>query len=176
MMAFVFGYYQQAFTLLRMVAEHRIIALDIVTFPQTLHALMEGKGELGKGNLTYSSMAKRVSDEFAKHWKTYYGKLSTYGAHPRFNSISTLARFDPSENAAMLYPTASYDPDWADDILTVAKIELRGMLETIAEAVHTAMASRIELGELELQWTKEKVKSLMDAIGPNPPATSETGW
>jgi len=56
----------------------------------TLDAILEGTGKLGKKQLTYAEMAKRQGDEFLKAWTHNYGAMSEYAAHARKNSLKTL--------------------------------------------------------------------------------------
>jgi len=76
------GYYSQAIMLIRSAEEDYLTCRDCEVSKATMDALLDGKGELGKGKLTFSEMAKRISPEFHKNWKTNYGQLSEI-AHPR---------------------------------------------------------------------------------------------
>ena len=87
MQALKYGYYQQAWTLVRSVMEDQLIAQDAETNGETLDALLTGNGKLGKGNLTFSKMAERVSPQAKEVWDRTYGRLSEYGAHPRHKSM-----------------------------------------------------------------------------------------
>ena len=84
------GYYQQASTLIRMAMEDQLVAEDAETHPPTLDALLEGKGSISKGNLTYGKMAERISPEAKKTWDDRYGDLSARAAHPRPLSLLAL--------------------------------------------------------------------------------------
>ena len=81
------GYYQQASALVRMVMEDQLVAEDAETHPPTLDALLDGKGRISKGNLTYRKMAERISPEAKKAWVEKYGDLSERAAHPRRLSL-----------------------------------------------------------------------------------------
>ena len=84
------GYYSQSLTLVRSAMEDNLTALDCEGHEPTLKALLEGEGDLGKGDLTFTRMAQRVSDKFAEDWKYNYGKLSEYAAHARHISVTHL--------------------------------------------------------------------------------------
>jgi len=84
------GYYDQAIMLIRPVEEDYLIATDAEKNLETLQALLYGEGQLGKGKLTYTEMAKRVSKEFYENtWKYNYGSLSTI-AHARKRALRIL--------------------------------------------------------------------------------------
>ncbi len=158
------GYYQQALTLLRMVAENRLVSLDIENHVETLEALLERKGELGKGKLNYTSMATRRGDGFSQDWKNYYGKLSSFGAHPRSDSINTLARQDPTTGVPIVLPIPSYDEYWANVSIRFTCRELIGMIRVIGKAVGTAREEQTKLDDLQLSWPLEEVCALMDYL------------
>ena len=77
------GYYQQASALVRMAMEDQLVAEDAETHPPTLDALLDDKGSISSGDLTYSKMAERISREAKKAWDEKYGDLSERAAHPR---------------------------------------------------------------------------------------------
>ena len=81
------GYYQQASALVRMAMEDQLVAVDAETHPPTLDALLDGKGRISKGNLSYPKMAERISPEAKKAWIKKYGDLSERTAHPRRLSL-----------------------------------------------------------------------------------------
>jgi len=85
------GYYNQAVILIRSVEEDYLTCRDCVVNKDTVDALLEGKGELGKGKLTFSEMAKRISPEFYERWKYNYGNLSEI-AHPRQLAMGMVAK------------------------------------------------------------------------------------
>ena len=84
------GYYQQASTLVRMAMEDQLVAEDAETHPPTLDALLDAKGSISRGDLTYGKMAERISPEAKKAWGEKYGDLSERAAHPRPLSLLTL--------------------------------------------------------------------------------------
>ena len=84
------GYYQQASTLVRMTMEDQLVAEDAETHPPTLDALLDAKGSISSGDLTYGKMAERISPESKKAWDEKYGDLSARAAHPRRLSLLTL--------------------------------------------------------------------------------------
>ena len=77
------GYYQQASALVRMAMEDQLVAEDAETHPPTLDALLDDKGSISSGDLTYGKMASRISPEAKKAWDEKYGDLSERAAHPR---------------------------------------------------------------------------------------------
>ena len=84
------GYCQQALALVRMVQEDQLVADDIEENPAALEALLEGDGMLGKGELSYTRMAERVSAKARAVWDFEYGATSSFGAHPRPESMSDM--------------------------------------------------------------------------------------
>ena len=60
------GYYQQASALARMAMEDQLVAEDAETHPPTLDALLDDKGSISSGDLTYGKMAERISPEAKK--------------------------------------------------------------------------------------------------------------
>ena len=81
------GYYQQASALVRMAMEDQLVAEDAETHPPTLDALLDDKGSISSGDLTYGKMAERISPEAQKAWDEKYGDLSERAAHPRRMSL-----------------------------------------------------------------------------------------
>jgi hypothetical protein len=96
------GYYTQALSLLRSVEEDWLIAKDCAKNSPTLDALLNDKGQLGKGDFTFSKMAERQG--IKPLWNSDYGGLSLF-AHPRPLSLRVLV--DPGTKALRL--GASYD-------------------------------------------------------------------
>jgi hypothetical protein len=84
------GYYQQASALVRMAMEDQLVAEDAETHPPTLDALLDDKGSISSGDLTYGKMAERISPEAKKAWDEKYGDLSERAAHPRRLSLLAL--------------------------------------------------------------------------------------
>ena len=84
------GYYQQASTLIRMAMEDQLVVEDAETHPPTLDALLDDKGSISSGDLTYGKMAERISPEAKKVWDEKYGGLSARAAHPRRLSMLSL--------------------------------------------------------------------------------------
>ena len=83
------GYYQQASALVRMAMEDQLVAEDAETHPPTLDVLLDDKGSISSGDLTYGKMAERISPEAKKAWDEKYGDLSERAAHPRHLSLKT---------------------------------------------------------------------------------------
>ena len=84
------GYYQQASALVRMAMEDQLVSEDAETHPPTLDALLDDKGSISSGDLTYGKMAERISPEAKKAWDEKYGDLSERAAHPRRLSLLAL--------------------------------------------------------------------------------------
>ena len=126
------GYYQQAETLVRMVMEDQLVAHDIEIHPPTLTALLDGEGKIGRGNLTYGNMAKRISGKAKEAWDNDYGALSRYGAHPRLGSMRALVTEGP-DGEVVLRPGGHYDRIWANMVLCYTLRELVLVLETVAK-------------------------------------------
>ena len=84
------GYTEQALALTRMAMEDQLVAADIEVEPATLDALLLGKGEIGKDNLTFANMAARLPNEEIDLWKNDYKIASRYGTHPGHNSSQWL--------------------------------------------------------------------------------------
>lgn len=84
------GYYDQAIMLIRSVQEDWLLAADCKNNPETLRVFFRRDSQLGKGQFTYTEMARRISQEFyEKTWKYNYGSLSTI-AHARERSLRIL--------------------------------------------------------------------------------------
>ena len=81
------GYYQQASALVRMAMEDQLVAEDAESHPPTLDALLDDKGSVSSGDLTYGKMAERISPEAKTAWDEKYGDLSERAAHPRRQSL-----------------------------------------------------------------------------------------
>ena len=84
------GYTQQALTLIRTVMEDQLVVEDAENYPLTLDALFDDEYELGKGKLTFSNMAERLSPKAKTAWDYHYGFASRYAGHPRPLSIRKL--------------------------------------------------------------------------------------
>ena len=53
--------------------EDQLVAEDAETHPPTLDALLDDKGSISSGDLTYGKMAERISPEAKKAWDEKYG-------------------------------------------------------------------------------------------------------
>ncbi|MDD5038018.1 MAG: hypothetical protein PHN78_01700 [Dehalococcoidales bacterium] len=96
------GYYTQALSLLRSVDEDWLMSKDCEKNRLTLDALLNDKGQLGKGDLSFGKMAER--EGIKPLWDSGYGHLSLF-VHPRPLSLKVLV--DP--RAKTLRLGASYD-------------------------------------------------------------------
>ena len=162
-MALTFGYYQQALALLRMVAEDQLVARDAERHPPTLDALMTNPARIEP----FSKMAERESPEFKIRREGYYGMLSASGAHPRPESVVGLISFDPIEKVHTLQPGPFYDDDKMKNTLSVTKIELKEIIETVLDLVQHARQERVELSGLGRTWTKDDFLDLVKRLSPN---------
>jgi len=91
------GYYTQVLSLLRSVDEDWLMAKDCEKNSPTLDALLYDKGQLGKGDLTFSKMAGRQG--IKPLWDSGYGHLSLF-VHPRPLSLKVLV--DPGTKTLRL--------------------------------------------------------------------------
>ena len=135
------GYYSQALALVRSVMEDHVTALDCDSQEETLAALLDGKGELGRGSLAFADMARRVSPTFENSWKYNYGKLSEYAAHPRRAAITHL--LEPGTQVLRL--GAYYD---ADFVVGTVDAVLHGLIG-VAELLPKVLGDRAEAWQEE---------------------------
>ena len=143
------GYYTQALTLIRSAMEDNLTALDCEKFEATVAALLNGQGELGKGKLTYTEMAKRQGSGFYQAWSSNYGVVSEYAAHARRNSLKILV--DPTTGDLQL--GGRYNKD-----LFVGACDA-----LLAAASGTADLVARVLGEDAVPWQKETYPKLKAA-------------
>ena len=143
------GYYSQALTLARSAMEDHLTALDCESHPETLAALLDGKGVLGRGSMTFAAMASRVSPTFEKSWAYNYGKLSEYAAHTRRTAVTHL--IEPG--SLMLRLGAYYD---ADLVVGTVDAALHGLLG-IADLLPKVLEGRART------WQEECLGSLQAA-------------
>ena len=102
------GYTQQALTLIRTVMEDQLVVEDAENYPPTLDALFDDECEMGKGKLTLSNMAQRLSSKTKAAWDSNYGFASRYAGHPRPLSIRKLVFLGPGGKIT-LRPGSHYD-------------------------------------------------------------------
>ena len=126
------GYYQQALTLVRMAMEDQLVARDAENHPQTLDALLEGKGRIGRNEFALDNMAERISPEEKVGWQREYGEASAYGTHPRPESMRSLLLVEPDGQKALLPGGVGYDKGMVDAILYYLLSELMNVLATLA--------------------------------------------
>lgn len=144
------GYYNQAIMLIRSVEEDYLTCRDCEVNKKTIDALLDGKGELGKGKLTFSEMAKRISPEFYKNWKLNYGQLSEI-AHPRQLAMGMIAKKEDNR----LNLGGDYNEN---HFIATCQALLRsgvGMTEFIIKL----------LGDKAIQWQKDSYPACNDATG-----------
>ena len=161
--ALLYGYYQQALTLLRMVAEDQLAARDAARYRPTLDALMNNSAQIDRPK----QMAKRESPEFLKRWEDYYGLLSSYGAHPRSESISGLRAFNPVEGVHTIQPGPHYEEAWIKVILHVIGAELSAIIDTVLDLLQKAYEDGTELKEPERVWAEEDFLDLIKRLNPH---------
>jgi len=136
------GYCQQAMALVRMAMEDQLVAEDIEQHPPTLRALLDGDGNLGKGELTFGKMAERLSSNVKAAWGASYGMLSEHGAHPRLKSMLGLVATNPSASQRGLRPGGLYDA-----------LSINAVLLYAAQTLVQAMATFVKLAdEAGLNW------------------------
>ena len=119
------GYYQQASTLVRMAMEDQLVAEDAETHPPTLDALLDAKGSISSGDLSYGKMAERISPEAKKAWDEKYGDLSARAAHPRRLSLLMLTTVRQT-----VRPGAHYDE-------VQVKVTILYLLEQLGQVLRT---------------------------------------
>ena len=120
------GYYQQASTLVRMAMEDQLVAEDAETHPPTLDALLDAKGSISSGDLSYGKMAERISPEAKKAWDEKYGDLSARAAHPRRLSLLMLTTVRRT-----VHPGAHYDEVQVKVIILYLLEQLGQVLRTV---------------------------------------------
>ena len=128
------GYYQQALALVRMVYEDWLLAIDAEINPETLAALVNNEGKIGKGNLTLSKMTYRLPTVEKELWDDEYGVLSEYAAHPRHKGLKSLILSD-AEGSMTLPIGGRYDEWWLKFVLFFMLIGFARTVETIARAI-----------------------------------------
>lgn len=136
------GYSQQAMALVRMAMEDQLVAEDIERHPPTLAALLDGGGQLGKGELTFGRMAERLSPKAKAAWDASYGMLSEHGAHPRLKSMLGLVAPSLSGDQRGLRPGGDYD-----------SLSVNAVLLYAAQGLIEAMATLVKLtGQVGIDW------------------------
>ena len=128
------GYYQQGLALVRISEEDCLTATDAITHPPTLKALLYGEGKIGKGDLRYSEIAKRMSVDYRKTWEEIYGFLSKCGAHPRYESLKGLSRINPKGESIF---RAGYDEQSANELL---RFIARGCVKAVETIIWVMIA------------------------------------
>ena len=126
------GYTQQALTLIRTVMEDQLVVEDAENYPSTLDGLFDDTYAIGKGKLTLSNMAQRVSLKTKEAWDCNYGFASRYAGHPRPLSIRKLISVDPHGNIT-LKPGSHYDRVEIDTVVFFALGELLKVMATMAK-------------------------------------------
>ena len=124
------GYYQQALTAMRMAMEDDMVAIDAEQHPPTLQAVLRDTDRIGRGKLTYTAMAARISPATAETWKVDYGWVSKAAAHPRGTSLRGLVTLD--ENGVATLQVGPYYDEWE---VTVCLYHLLRQIETLLARV-----------------------------------------
>ena len=110
------GFYQQVTALVRMAMEDVLIASDINN-PETLKALLFGEGKIGRGKLTLSEIAQRLSGKYSsefpesselfselkERWYSSYRMASESSVHPRSTNIYEAVKLDADEDQIQMY-------------------------------------------------------------------------
>lgn len=156
MLALKIGYYQQAFALVRMAKEDQIVALDAETHAPTLSALLTGKGKIGRGGLSLSAMAERISPIAKEVWEDSYGFLSAFSVHPRYQSLRSLLRTN-SDGQYILQVGSEYDEVLVNGVLEAV---LKELMHTIATIIKFTDAAGSDWG-LRVYPAFEEVQALM---------------
>ena len=133
------GYYQQASVLVRMAMEDQLVAEDAETHPPTLDALLDDKGSISSGDLTYGKMAERISPEAKRAWDEKYGFLSERAAHPRRRSLLALTTVRRT-----LLPGGHYDE-------VQVKVTFLCLLEQLGRVLRTV---GLLIANVECHWVE----------------------
>ena len=141
------GYYQQASTLVRMAMEDQLVAEDAETHPPTLDALLDAKGSISSGDLSYGKMAERISPEAKKAWDEKYGDLSARAAHPRRLSLLMLTTVRRT-----VRPGAHYDE-------VQVKVTILYLLEQLGQVLRTVGVLTANVGS---PWVEGASPALRD--------------
>lgn len=142
------GYYNQAATLIRAAEEDYLTCRYCEVDESAVKALLQGKGELGKGKFTFTNMAKAISEDFYKNWQTNYGLLSEL-AHPRQLAMGMVVDWQSNK----LTLGADYNENHfvaTSQVLLINAIAMIGFLIKL-------------LGENALQWQKESFSAFQEA-------------
>ena len=133
------GYYQQAFTLVRMAMESGLVANDSEGYPPTLAALLDDKSEsrIGRGDLKFSMMAERLSCKTKEVWDWDYGWASRSAAHPSSDSMMGLTTTG-LDGQLMPRPGGYYDEVEIANVLYHLLRELIQLMAQIAKVTATA--------------------------------------
>ena len=133
------GYYQQASTLVRMAMEDQLVSEDAERHPPTLDALLDGKGSINSGDLTFGKMAERISPEARETWDLNYGNLSERAAHPRRKSLMALVTA-----RGTLPPGGNYDEVGVNAVLFYLLDQLQMVLRTVGVLTESAGSPWLE--------------------------------
>ena len=134
------GYTQQALTLIRTVMEDQLVVEDAENYPATLEALFDDTDKLGKGKLTFSNMAQRVSPKAKEVWDSNYRFVSRFAAHPRNLSIRKLITVD-SDGKIILRPGSHYDRVEVNTVIFYTLGELLKVMATMAKLTHSVRSN-----------------------------------
>ena len=162
------GYYQQALTLVRMAMEDKLISHDIEKHPPTLIALLDGEGDLGKGNLGFGKMAERRSAKAKEVWDLHYGQLSERSAHPRAESMEGLTTIDP-DGGISLRPGPHYDQIEMNYVLYFMLRETLAVMATLVKTIYE-VEDDVTIGTRDSDWligskpVFDEVKSLLERL------------
>ena len=161
--ALISGYYQQAWTLVRSVMEDQLVAQDAEIHTPTLEALLTRKSKLGRGDLSLNKMAERISPQAKDKWDRDYGRLSTFAAHPRYESVLGILAMDP-EGQYTLQLGGHYDEREAEFFLLFLIHDTLGQLKNIMKTIVQASPSvDYELALSCLSFLK-KIEGFYDQI------------
>ena len=130
------GYTQQALTLIRTVMEDQLVVEDAENYPPTLDALFDEENKLGRGQFTFSNMAKRLSPKAKEVWDSNYGFMSRFAAHPRHLSIRKLIAVD-TDGKMTIRPGSHYDRVEVSTVILYTLGKLLNVMATMAKLTHS---------------------------------------
>ena len=137
------GYYHQSLGLARMAMEDTLVAEDIETCPETLRALLFDEGKLGRGTLSYQEMADRISEQAGDAWRTDYGDVSKYGAHPRMKALESSVMWD-DYGKSHLSLASFYDAGWVAACCVVIAGESVKLIGIVTKLLHGTASHWVE--------------------------------
>ena len=158
--------YQQAATMVRMAMESNLVAEDSTEHEPTRRALLHGEGKMGKGLLTFSEMAGRLSPSSRETWHSEYGIISEYAAHPRMMGMVAMVTWD-EENRPHLGLGGRYSELDISIVMGFLIPELRSLFALAFELTRdygAAWANNAYQARLELDPLLERIEWRMKEL------------